>query len=403
MLRDTVYLDHAATTPLRAEVLDVMLPHLRDGWGNPSSAHARGRAARAALDDAHERIATCLGATAREIVLTSGGTESINLAVKGGAWAGSARGHRLVISAVEHHAVEGSARHLERHGFDVAVVGVDRDGRVDPDAVAAAVTDRTALVSVMAANNEVGTVQPIAAIAERVHRHRGVLFHADAVQAAPWLPLDVEALGVDLLSIAGHKLGGPRGVGALYIRRGTHIVAQQHGGSQERHRRAGTEDVAGAVGLATALELAVREMGTAVPRVAGLRDRLVASVTGPGVTVTGHRTDRLPHIASFVVADAEGGTITTILDLEGLACSTGSACATGSAEVSHVLTAMGYPEAEARGAVRLSVGRATTDADVDRAIALLPPAIERARAAHAASAGPDGTATDAAPRPAALP
>jgi len=255
-------------------------------------------------------------------------------------------------------------------------------------------------VSVMTANNEVGTVQPIAAIAERVHRHRGVLFHTDAVQAAPWLPLDVDALGVDMLSIAGHKLGGPKSAGALYVRRGTHLVAQQHGGSQERHRRAGTEDVAGAVGLATALELAVREMDTAVPRVAALRDRLVSSVAAPGVRLTGHATERLPHIASLIVGGAEGGTITTILDLEGLACSTGSACATGSAEVSHVLTAMGVPEGEARGAVRLSLGRATTGADVDRAVALLPSAIARARAAHGAPAGGREGALDAVPRPA---
>jgi cysteine desulfurase len=381
---DLVYLDHAATTPLRAEVLDAMLPHLRDGWGNPSSAHARGRAARAVLDEARERIAACLGATPREIVLTSGGTESINLAIKGGAWAGSARGHRIVISAIEHHAVEGSAHHLERHGFDVTTVGVDHDGRVDPDAVGAAITDRTAIVSVMTANNEVGTLQSVAEIAERIRRHRGVLFHSDAVQAAPWLALHVDLLGVDMLSIAGHKLGGPKSVGALYVRRGTHLISQQHGGSQERYRRAGTEDVASAVGLATAPELAVAESPSVAPRVAALRDRLVASVIGTtaGVSLTGHPTERLPHIASLVVAGAEGGTIATLLDLDGLACSTGSACATGSTEVSHVLTAMGYAEADARGALRLSLGRSTTDADVDRALALLPGAIERARALY---------------------
>lgn len=387
MPEPTVYLDHAATTPLRPEVLDAMLPVFRDGWGNPSSAHARGREARATLDGARERIAAALGATPREIVLTSGGTESINLAIKGAAWAGSARGHRIVVSAVEHHAVENAARHLERYGFDIAVVPVDRYGRVDPDEVDAAVTDRTAVVSVMTANNEVGTVQPIRAIAERVRRHRGVLFHTDAVQAAPWLPLDVDDLGVDLLSIAGHKLGGPKGVGALYMRRGTNIVAQQHGGSQERYRRAGTEDVAYAVGLATALGLAVAERPETVPRVAGLRDRLAAAIVGDGVTLTGHQTERLPNNLSVVVAGAEGGSVTTILDLDGLACSTGSACATGSAEVSHVLTAMGYPEEEARGAVRLSLGRTTTVAEIDRASALVVAAVRRARAAGIEAAG----------------
>jgi cysteine desulfurase len=294
-----------------------------------------------------------------------------------------------VISAVEHHAVLGSAHHLARHGFDVGAVGVDHYGQVDPDAVDAAITDRTAIVSVMTANNEVGTIQPVAAIADRVRRHRGVLFHTDAVQAAPWLRLDVDALGVDMLSIAGHKLGGPRSVGALYVRRGTHLVAQQHGGSQERYRRAGTEDVAGAVGLATALELAVAEMPAVVPRVAALRDALVASVTGAsaGVRLTGHPTERLPHIASLIVARTEGETIATLLDLDGVACSTGSACTTGSAEVSHVLTAMGCAEEEARGSLRLSLGRTTTQGEVDRAIALLPGAIARARVAHDASSG----------------
>ena len=383
MPEPTIYLDHAATAPLRPEVVDAVVPVLRGMWGNPSSAHAAGRSARAVLDGARERIASALRATPREIVLTSGGTESINLALKGAAWAGSARGHRVVISAVEHHAVENAARHLERHGFEVVVVPVDRYGRVDPDEVEAAVTERTAIVSVMTANNEVGTIQPIRAVAEVVRRHRGVLFHTDAVQAAPWLALDVEDLGVDLLSIAGHKLGGPKGVGALYVRRGTNLVAQQHGGSQERYRRAGTEDVAYAIGLATALDLAVAERPTVAPRVAALRDRLAASVLGDGVTLTGHPTERLPNSLSLVVAGAEGGAVTTILDLEGIACSTGSACATGSVEVSHVLTAMGYPEDEARGAVRISLGRTTTDAEVDVAAGLVPAAIRRARAAAA--------------------
>ena len=383
MSEPTIYLDHAATAPLRPEVVEAMLPVMRDGWGNPSSAHAAGRRAHDLLDAARERIARALGATAREIVLTSGGTESINLAVKGAAWAGSARGHRIVVSAVEHHAVENAARHLERHGFEVAVVPVDRYGRVDPDEVDAAITDRTSVVSVMTANNEVGTIQPVREIGEVVRRHRGVLFHTDAVQAAPWLPLDVEDLGVDLLSIAGHKLGGPKGVGALYVRRGSNIVAQQHGGGQERHRRAGTEDVAYAVGLATALDLATAERTTAGPRVSALRDRLAAAVLADGVALTGHPTERLPNNLSVVVAGAEGGAVTTILDLDGLACSTGSACATGSAEVSHVLTAMGYPEEEARGAVRLSLGRATTDAEVDRAAVLVPAAVRRAREAAA--------------------
>jgi cysteine desulfurase len=383
----TIYLDHAATAPLRPEVLDAMIPLLRDGWGNPSSAHAAGRRARSALDEARERVAAALGATAREIVFTSGGTESINLALKGAAWAGSAKGHRIVISAVEHHAVDHAARHLERFGFEVAMVPVDRYGFVDPDEVEAAITDRTVVVSVMTANNEVGTIQPIAEIGERLQRHRGVLFHTDAVQAAPWLPLDVDALGVDLLSIAGHKLGGPKGVGALYVRRGTNLVAQQHGGGQERHRRAGTEDVAYATALATALDLAVAERPVAVPRVTLLRDRLASAVVAQGVALTGHPTERLPNSLSVVAGGVHGAEVATALDLDGLQCSTGSACATGSDEVSHVLSAMGFPEEEARGALRLSLGRTTTDDEIDRAMALVPTTIARIRDAAAALAG----------------
>jgi cysteine desulfurase len=338
-------------------------------------------------------VATALGATAREIVFTSGGTESINLALKGAAWAGSAKGRRIVISAVEHHAVDHAARHLERFGFEVAVVPVDRYGRVDPDEVDAAITDRTIVVSVMTANNEVGTIQPIPEIGERLRRHRGVLFHTDAVQAAPWLALDVDALGVDLLSIAGHKIGGPKGVGALYVRRGTNLVAQQHGGGQERHRRAGTEDVAYATGLATSLDLAFAERPVAVPRVRRLRDRLATAVVAKDVALTGHPTERLPNSLSVVVGGVDGAEIATALDLDGLQCSTGSACATGSGEVSHVLSAMGFPEEEAHGALRLSLGRTTTDDEIDRAMALVPATVARIRdAAAALDADPLGSA-----------
>jgi cysteine desulfurase len=251
-----IYLDHAATTPLRREVLDAMLPYLTEDFGNPSSGHAFGRRARAALDEAHQRIAARIGAEAREIVFTSGGTEALNLGLKGAAWAGKARGHRIVTSAVEHHAVGHTLRYLEKFGFEVVELPVDRYGRVDPDHVESALTDKTVLVSVMLANNEVGTIQPIAEIGRRVHARRGVLFAVDAVQAGPHLDLDVAALGVDLLALSAHKFEGPKGVGILYLRHGTHILAQQHGGTQERHRRAGTENVAGAVGLATAYDLA---------------------------------------------------------------------------------------------------------------------------------------------------
>ena len=382
-----IYLDHAATTPLRHEALEAMLPYLGGAFGNPSSAHSFGRVARNALDEAHERLATSLGGSAREIVITSGGTEANNLAINGAAWAGKARGHRLVTSAVEHHAVGHAMRHLEKFGFEVVEVPVDRYGRVDPDELDAAVDDRTILVSVMMANNEVGTVQPIREIAERVRARRGILFHVDAVQAAPTLDLDVGELGADLVTISAHKFEGPKGVGALWIRRGTQLLAQVHGGSQERHRRAGTENVAGAVGMAVAYECACADRPTTAIRLRALRSRLAAACLAvDGVEMTGHPTERLPGLLSLRVRGADGVAISVALDLDGIAASTGSACSTGSPEPSHVLTAMGYTDAEARGALRLSMGRATTDAEVGEACFVVPRVIAEIRDGSAAQA-----------------
>ena len=379
-----IYLDHAATTPLRPEVLEAMLPYLGGVFGNPSSAHSYGRLTREGLDDAHERFAHAIGGEAREIVFTSGGTEASNLGLKGAAWAGRSRGHRIITTPVEHHAVGHTLAYLEKFGFEVVEVPVDRYGRVDPAAVEAALTDRTILVSVMLANNEVGTFQPIADVASVVRAHRGVLFHVDAVQAAPWVALDVESLGADMVAFAAHKAEGPKGTGALWIRRGTHILAQQHGGSQERHRRAGTENVAGAVGMARAFELLASERDETVPRVQALRDRLATAVLATdGAEPTGHPTDRLPHILSLVVHGLDGGEIAVALDLEGIAASTGSACTSGSTEVSHVLTAMGYPDDEARGALRLSLGRSTTADEIEDAARLIPAVIGRLQAAAA--------------------
>ncbi len=376
-----IYLDHAATTPVRPEVLEAMLPLLGGTFGNPSSAHAFGRAAREALDDAHERLARAIAADPREIVFTSGGTEATNLALKGAAWAGRQHGHRLVTTAVEHHATHHALRYLEKFGFEVVEVGVDRYGRVDPDDIERALTDRTTVVSVILGNNEVGTIQPVAEIAERVRARRGILLHVDAVQAAPWTEFSVEALGADLVSLAAHKIEGPKGVGALWIRRGTHLLAQQHGGGQERHRRAGTENVAGAVGMARAFELRAGERAELLPRVRGQRDRLAAAVLASRlVELTGHPADRLPHIASFVARGMEGGSVALALDLEGIAVSTGSACASGSTEVSHVLTAMGYPNDEARGQLRISLGRTTTDAEVTAACRVVPDVLARVAA-----------------------
>jgi cysteine desulfurase len=382
-----IYLDHAATTPLRREVLDAMIPYLTDEYGNASSAHGFGRRARAALDEAHERIAARIGAEGREIVLTSGGTEALNLGIKGAAWAGKARGHRIVVSAVEHHAVGHTVRYLEKFGFEVVELPVDRYGRVDPDELDAAITDKTTVVSVMLANNEVGTIQPIAEIGRRVRARHGVLFVVDAVQAGPHLDLDVDALGVDLLALSAHKFEGPKGVGALYLRHGTHIVVQQQGGSQERHRRGGTENVAGAVGMATAYELASDERAETVKRLRRLRERLQKAVLAvDGVELTGHPRDRLPNHLSVIARDTDGNAVTMALDLEGIAASVGSACTTGSTEVSHVLSAMGYPDEEARGALRLSLGRTTTEAEIDEAAVIVPRVVAAMRLGSAAVA-----------------
>ena len=383
-----IYLDHAATTPLRAEALEAMLPYLTEHFGNPSSPHGEGRRARAGLDEAHEQVAAALGADHREIVFTSGGTEAINLALKGAAWAAKPYGHHIITTAVEHHATLHAVHHLEKFGFEVTVLPVDRYGRVDPDELAGAITDRTTLVSLALANNEVGTIQPLAAVVDRVRHHRRILIHVDAVQAAGSVAIDLGTLDVDLLSLAAHKFGGPKGVGALFVRRGTTLLAQVHGGSQERYRRAGTENVAGAVGAAVALRLAVAERVEAARRARRLRERLREGLTAmPGIEVTGHPVERLPGLLSLVVRDADGAALQMALDLDGLACSTGSACTTGSTEPSHVLTAMGYPEDEARGALRLSVGRTTTEAEVLAATDLIRTAVERHRAAATALTG----------------
>ena len=399
----SIYLDHAATTPLREEVLAAMLPYLTDHFGNASSLHADGRRARQGLDEAREAIAAILGAKPREIVFTGGGSEADNLAIKGIAWAASARGRHIVTSSVEHKAVLNACAVLERSGFEVTYLPVDRFARVDPAQVDAAITERTALVSIMYANNEVGTIQPIAEIGA-ICRRRGVLFHTDAIQAGGHLPLDVDRLGVDLLSLAAHKLYGPKGVGALFVRQGTALLPQIQGGAQERQRRAGTENVAGIVGFGAAAALAseglaveralqlaqgdpaARDMENA--RLAGLRDRLLAAMKDVnGVEATGHPGERLPHNVSWLIDGIEGGDLVAALDLDGVAASTGSACTSGSVEPSHVLLAMGIDPARAHGALRLTAGRGTTLAEVERTADVLRSAVGRMR--QAASPQPE--------------
>ena len=383
-----IYLDHAATSPMRPEVLEAMLPYLTEHHGNPSSIHASGRRARRGLDDAREEVAALIGAQPREIVFTGSGTEANNLAVKGAAWAGSARGKHLVTSAVEHKAVLAPLAVLERQGFSVTTVGVDRDGRVDPAALDAALTDGTTLVSVMAANNEVGTTQPITEIGA-ICRERKVAFHVDAVQAAAFAPPTPDAWQASLVSLGAHKLGGPKGIGALYVRRGTNLLPQLNGGAQERQRRAGTENVAGAVGFAVALRLAYADVEARLARLAGLRDRLLAGLTAmDGVTRTGHATERLPNSASVVVDGIEGGDLVAALDLEGIEASTGSACTTGSIEPSHVLLAMGIEPPLAHGSLRLTLGDETTEAEIDRTVDVARRCVERLRSASALGTAP---------------
>jgi cysteine desulfurase len=380
-----IYLDHAATTPLRREALEAMLPYLTEHWGNPSSIYASGRRARQGLDEARETVARLVGAKPREIVFTSGGTEADNLALSGFAWAASARGRHIVTSAIEHKAVIQACALLERHGFEITYLPVDANGLVDPDAVAAAITEHTVLVSVMAANNEVGTIEPIAEIGN-VCRSRRVCFHVDAVQIAPFTAIEVDAWQADLVSLSAHKLHGPKGVGALFVRQGTPLVPLIQGGSQERQRRAGTENVAGAVGFATAFELAADPVAQAAEseREASLRDELLAGLTAiRGVQRTGHPSRRLPNSASVAIEGIQGGDLVAACDLEGVEVSTGSACTTGSVEPSHVLLALGIDEERAAGSLRLSLGRETTGEDVTQALGVIERCINRLRDASA--------------------
>jgi cysteine desulfurase len=376
-----IYLDHAATTPVRPEVVEAMLPYWSAQAGNPSSVYAWGRAARRAVDDARESVAALLGARPQEIIFTSGGTESDNAAIKGVAFANRARGQHIITSAIEHHAVLHTCQWLEQFGYRTTYLPVDRHGVVDPAAVAEAITDDTVLISIMYANNEIGTIEPLAEIA-RLARARRIPFHTDAVQAGGALDLQVNRLGVDLLSLSGHKLYGPKGVGVLYVRSGTRWQPQQQGGAQERDRRAGTENTAGIVGLATALRLAYAGLESGNAHLRDLRDRLIAGVLEriPRCELTGHPEQRLPNSASFVFHHVEGESILLSLDMQSIAASSGSACTSGALEPSHVIAALGFPPEIARGSLRLTVGRENTRDEIDRVLDVLPPAIDSLRA-----------------------
>jgi cysteine desulfurase len=375
----TRYFDHAATTPTDPQVVTRMLPYFSTLFGNASSIYTLGRKSLAALDEAHEEIAAALHCRPTEIIFTGGGSEADNLAIKGIASAKRRRGNHIITSAIEHHAVLHTCQQLEQLGYTVTYLPVDNTGLVDPADVEAAITDQTALVTIMYANNEVGTIQPIAEIG-RICRAHKVPFHSDAVQAVGLLDVDVAQLSVDLLSLSAHKFYGPKGVGALYIRQGTHIQPQIVGGSQERNRRAGTENVAGAVGTAEALRLARAARDQENERLSALRDRLIAGVLVlPDTRLTGHPEHRLPNSASFAFAGIEGESLLLSLDLIGIAASSGSACSSGDLEPSHVLTALGLSASEARGHLRLTLGHSSTDEDIDFLLEQLPGILERLR------------------------
>ncbi len=378
-MTERIYLDWAATTTVRPEVIETMVPLLAGGY-NPSSTHADGRAARAALDDARGAVARVLGAEPREIVFTSGGSESDVLAIVGAAEARADAGRHVITSVAEHHAVLHAADRLEAAGWSVTRLPIDAGGVVTPEAVAAAIRPETTVVSIMLGNNEIGTIQPIAAIAAVAHA-RGVLVHTDAVQTAGYLDLDVGRLGVDLLSLSAHKFGGPKGTGILFVRRGTPVAAQIVGGGQEHGLRSGTENVAGIAGLARALTLADAERPAVAARVAALRDRLEAGVLTavPDARLVGAGGARLPHIASIAFAGVPSDALLIGLDLEGVSASAGSACSAGSLEPSHVVAALGLSQHYATGVLRFSLGRATTESEIDRTVAILRTVVDRAQ------------------------
>jgi cysteine desulfurase len=376
-----VYLDYNATTPLAPEVVETVVAATRDLFGNASSVHHFGQQAKAAMDVARSAVAALLGGDPSEVVFTSGGTEADNMAIRGAAEAAEASGRRhLVASAIEHEAVLNTLKALARRGWRTTLVPVDQSGIVSPDRVREALADDTALVSVMHANNEIGTIQPIAEIAAAAHE-RGALMHTDAVQSAGKIPLDVRALGVDLAAISAHKLNGPKGVGALWVRRGTRMLPILTGGKHERNRRAGTENVPAIAGFGVAAQLADRKRTSEGVRLAALRDRLEARVleSVTGTAVNGAREPRVPNTTNISFDRVEAESLLIALDLEGVAVSTGSACSSGTLEPSHVLRAMGLPTHRTQNSLRFSLGLFSTDADVDRVIAVLPGLVDKLR------------------------
>ncbi|NCO24535.1 MAG: cysteine desulfurase NifS [Candidatus Infernicultor aquiphilus] len=377
-----IYMDHAATTSTDVEVVEAMKPYFTQKYGNPNSIHSFGQEAREAVEEAREKIARLIGANPSEIVFTAGGTEADNYAIKGIAWANQKKGNHIITSQIEHHAVLHSCQFLEKHGFKVTYLKVDKYGLIDPEDVKKAITGQTILVTIMHANNEIGTIEPIKEIGKIV-KEAGIYFHTDSVQTTGHIPIEVNDLGVDMLSISGHKLYGPKGVGALYLRKGTKIVNLIDGGAQEKNRRAGTENVTGMVGLGKAVELAEKRLaGGEVDKVVKLRDKLITGIMDQieNVRLNGHSTRRLPGNANICFEFIEGESMLLNLDMKGVAASSGSACTSGSLEPSHVLLAIGLPPEIAHGSLRLTLGKDNTEEDIDYVLDILPKIIEKLRA-----------------------
>jgi cysteine desulfurase len=378
---ERIYLDYAATTPAHPEVVKTMVPYFTEGFGNPSSIYACGQEAKKALENARTNVAGLLGARDDEIVFTGGGSEADNYAIKGVAFANEDKGNHIITSRIEHHAVLETCHFLEKRGYQVTYLPVDEYGLVSREALRRAITGKTVLVSIMHANNEIGTVQPLAELS-KITREAGVYLHTDAVQSVGHIPTNVDELGVDMLSLSAHKLYGPKGVGALYVRKGTRLVSLIHGGGQERGRRSGTENVPGIVGLGKAAEIASREMDEEARRVTALRDKLISSLL-QGIEHTrlnGHPQQRLPNNVNVSISFVEGESMLLNLDFEGICASTGSACSSGSLEPSHVLLSLGLSHEQAHGSLRLSLGKWTREEEIDRILEVLPRIVSKLRA-----------------------
>jgi len=376
-----IYLDYAATTPTHPEVVKAMLPYFTEVFGNPSAIHACGQEAKGAIEEARAKVASLIGAQDEEIVFTSGGTEADNFALKGIAYANENKGNHIITTPIEHHAILETCPFLEGKGFRVTYLPVDEYGLVTPDDVRQAITSKTILISVMQANNEVGTIEPIAEIG-KIAREAGVYFHTDAVQTAGHIPISVDELRVDLLSMSAHKLYGPKGIGALYIRKGTKLLSFMHGGEQERGRRASTENIPGIVGFGWAAELAQQEINEEAERLTFLRDKLINGLLEriDHTRLNGHPQKRLPNNVNVSVSFVEGESMCLSLDLEDICVSTGSACSSGSLEASHVLLALGLPHEQARASLRFSLGKWSNEEEIDRVLEVLPRITAKLRA-----------------------